>query len=311
MSVIKDPLFNEHWVKFNEEKWWLKSELIELSPKNSNKWYLKSIIYKNKRGKIVNPPYNPYFPVYFECAAQKKPKLNQRKREAYSALADLYYKKGLFSGVNLSPVVDDLRPFIWKNMLVTPRYTYHIDLLNYEHNVRSSVINKAKKAKEKGYYCEVTSDFNAVIDCLKSVEKRKKFSHRIDVSDMKSLHDSIGNENFVAFIAINKDGVVKGTRVSIYEPGGRVIAWAAGIKKDALKDGVNNLLGEYSFNYFKEKECKVFDFVGANMHSVASMKEDWGGDLITYYNIRQRNFRNFVKEFYNHTLGQVLIADKI
>lgn len=297
--INMDPLFEEGWIKFNEHKWGVKASVIELSP--TNIWNLKTVIYLNKHGKIVLPPRNPYLPIYFECEAQNLPKVNARKREAFSALADIYDKKGVHGTVTFSPNIMDMRSFTWKNFIVTPIYTYHIDIETFSENARNSVINKAKKAIMNGYHCEISKDYAAIEKCLSFAENRKSFKHRTTKEDLAYLANTLGDENFICFLAKDKDGNPVGTWIRLFEKNGGIVhAWSASVENNALRDGVNSLLGQVAFEYFEQVKCRIFDFGGANLPSVASMKENWGGELVTYYTIRERNFRNLIKEIYYH-----------
>lgn len=273
--IDKDPLFEEGWIRFNEYKWGVKANIIDLSP--TNKWRLKTVIYLNKKGKIVLPPRNPYLPIYFECEAENLPKINARKREAFNALCDIYVEKGIHERVAFSPNIMDMRSFNWKNFIVMPIYTYHIDIETFTDNARNSVINKAKKAKKKGYYCEISTDYEAIENCLRFAESRKPFKHHTGKKDLEYLANMLGDDTFICFLAWDKDRKPVGTWIRLFEKNGGIVhAWSASVENSALRDGVNSLLGEFAFEYFEQQKCKIFDFGGANLPSVANMKENWG-----------------------------------
>lgn len=300
-----DPLFHPGWIAFNEEQWNLKAHPILLGPEKGTAWELSSIIYTKENGQVVMPPRNPHLPVHFECSSAKPGSINRRMRIALTELASLYARRGLRSSVTLSPVVRDVRPFIWKGMGVEPRYTYYIDLIGYPEGIDSSVIKKARKSRNLHYFCEVTDDLDAAHSCLNGPELRKGFDHKVEKEGLKKLLEYMGNDSFAVFICRDKEHNPVGSRVTLFQPGGMALAWSAGVKTEALKDGVNNLLGEFALQYFQNRGCTVFDFVGANISPVAEMKEAWGGELVCYYTIRQRNFRSMAREVYS-TMRQYL-----
>ena len=297
-SLMIDPLFNPNWIEFNQCHWNLKAELIELNPPKGTSWSLKTVIYFNRNGQIVTPPRNPHIPIEFHCSSNKPSSINRRKRIAFTEIARLYNSYRLGSNLVLSPVVNDIRPFQWEGMVASPRFTYHLNLVNYTSLFDSSILKISRKAKFLGYVCEETKDYDAVQECLKASENRKGFSHQVDALALEKLSNLIGDEGFVCFLCRSPFGDPVGARVALYVPGGMALAWSAGVKNQALKDGVNNLLGEYALKFFSAKKCSIFDFVGANIPSVATMKESWGGDLICYYAVCQRNFRNIAKDTY-------------
>src|SRR5690606_23364031 len=128
----------------------------------------------------------------------------------------------------------------------------------------------------------------------------KGFDHKVGPSELSRLAEYMG-DNFVCFLASDSEGNPAGAWVRIYSPGGLAVAWSAGVKNFALKDGVNNFLGQFALDYFADKGCEVFDFVGANIAPVAEMKEAWGGELVCYYSIREQNWRNLARAAYMTT----------
>lgn len=292
-----DPLFHPGWIEFNKTYWGLNAEVLEFGPKKGTAWELKTVAYTNKKGHLVNPPRNPHIPVEFSSSSEKPSSYNRRKRLAIQELAAYYAERKVKGGVNFSPVVNDVRPFVWSGMKASPRYTYHIQLDECFSRMDSGVLNKARKAKKIGYDCFVTSDYESVQECLRGPEERKGFDHSVTFEGLELL-GSLLDKNFVCFLAVDNTGEPAGAWVRVFQENGLAIAWSAGIKSHALKDGVNNLLGEYALDYFSARGCQVFDFVGANIPPVAEMKEAWGGELVCYYTIRQPSIRNLARSAY-------------
>lgn len=294
--MIRDPMFHAGWLRFNEEQWGVSAEHLTLSPDKGSGWRLETVVYRDKRGKLVNPLRNSYLPVSFETPANKPAVINRRKRHALQALASYYKKSGLKSAISLASTVDDVRPFQWSGMLAEPRFTYHIDLSCYRALADPTVFKKAKKAKSMGYSCEVTTDYEAVARCLEAPEARKDFDYRLNGAALSRAADLMGADHLVCFLARSGTGEPRGARVALYSAGGLALAWSAGIQSEALRHGVNNLMVEYALDYFSERGCRVLDFVGANIPPVAEMKEAWGGQLVHYYTVSQRNLRWVAKE---------------
>lgn len=289
--TYKDPMLLDSWIDFNCEKWQLSSKKILLGPKKGTSWELQSVIYLNSKNQIVNPPRNPYLPVEFKSSSDSVFAMNNRKRQATEALLNEYLNHQIVSSINLSPLINDVRPFAWAGMRAEPRYTYYITLDGYRDRLRSGVLGKARKATKLGYTCELSHDFININNCLKGPESRKGFNHLIDAEDLSKLSDYMG-DNLICILAKNSEGMPVGAWVSIILEDGLALGWSAGVETNALRDGVNNLLGDFNLNYFHTLGCQAFDFVGANIPSVATMKEDWGGELVTYYTIKPQSPRN-------------------
>lgn len=293
-----DPLFNPGWVEFNERQWDVRAEQIELGPKAGSAWTLRAVLYRDQRGRLVVPPRNAYLPVTIDCAGSRAAVLNARKREAITALAERVCSSSVRGSLVFSPVIDDVRPFQWRGFDATPRYTYCIDLRDFDTNADPSVRNKVRKAQKNGYVCEVSTDFNAVQDCLLGPESRKSFDHQVDARGLALLHELMGVDAFTAVLCRSPSGAAVGARLHMFCPGGLAHDWSAGVKSEALRAGVNNLLCSFSFGLFAKRGCDVFDFCGADLPLVAAAKEGWGGSLVTYYALRHRSLRGVLREGY-------------
>ena len=294
--TILDPMLLEGWLRFNEEHWGLTAKRLVLSPEKGSSWELQTVLYANRKGVIVQPPRNPYLPVQFSTSATRVSAINRRKRDSLEALAKVL---GGYKGqrpLALDPGVQDVRPFVWKGQVVRPRYTYTLPLPGWREQADKTVFQKARKAEKGGYTVEKTSDYEAVQGCLEGAQDRKGFDHKVSARGLARLAELMGGDHFVCFLARDADGAPKGAWVRIYVPGGRALAWSAGVHTEALKDGVNSLLGVHALEWFESKGCTSFDFVGANIPGVAAMKEAWGGELTPYYVVSPRNLRHLALE---------------
>ena len=290
---MTDPLFHPGWIRFNEAQWGLTAEKVTLLPEKGDGWKLETVLYRNKKGLLTHPPRNPYLPMHFECATGRISSLNRRKRLALEGLAELLKKNRIKNRLTFSPLAQDVRPFLWQGMRAEPQFTYHIELDCWRDPVDPSALNRARKARSLGYACEVTTAYQDVCDCLKAAEERKKFDHQVSAEELKTLAEQMG-DNLVCFVLKNAQGEIKGASVCLYTEG-HVVDWSAAIKTEALQEGGNNILVEFLLDYFQEKGCKTFDFVGANIAPVARMKELWGGSLVTYYTIRSPGLRDLAR----------------
>lgn len=296
LKVQKDPLFNSAWIDFNERKWGLAAEKIELGPERGTSWELRAVLYRDKSNRFVNPPRNPHLPVDFQSSSLKLSSINRRMRVATEGLAEIVKNRGVRGALNLSPVLSDIRPFQWLGLRAVPRYTYHLSIADYRDSLESAVLNKARKAFSLGYRCEVSRSFSEIQECLSAAEERKGFNHQVGATDLSVLSEAMGDEAFVAFLCRNSEGEPVGAWVRIWSPGGAVLAWSAGVKRQALKDGVNNLLGRFALDFFAAQGCTTFDFVGANIPPVAEMKEAWGGRLVQYFSVSEVSWRSVLRD---------------
>lgn len=297
--MFNDPLFHAGWIKFNCDYWNLTAEIIELNSEKENVWALKTIIYKNKKGEIVTPPRNPYLPVIFSSSSTAPASYSRRRRAAYEGLAAVYDQSNCKGSLVLSSDVEDVRAFTWEGFSVAPLYTYHLDIQSYKKQADARVLKHARKAESKGYYIERTQDFDLVQKCLTASEQRKGFSHAVDAEGLKLLNEYMSSDYLHCYFVKNAMHEVVGARILIVDGGNKVLAWSAGIDSSVLKDGVNHFMVEKLLELYAKESYKIFDFVGANIPPVAAMKEAWGGELVTYYALRQNSLRNLIVNSYN------------
>lgn len=290
--INSEPLFNLGWIKFNCELWDLTSEIITLKPEKGNAWKLKTVIYRNRKGQIVNPIRTPYIPVVFECSTKAPTSYLRRKRAAIAKLAEIYSANACKGSILFSTQMDDPRPFTWEGFTVAPHFTFYLNIQNYKDDADKRVLKHSKKAESKGYYIERSLDFECVVSCLKASEERKGFSHVIDVRGLSMLNQLMTPDYFHCYLVKDKEGYAVGARVLLLAEEDKVLAWSAGINSSALRDGVNHFMVDKLLEFYANKGYKTFDFVGANIPAVAEMKEGWGGGLTTYYSVRAPSLRN-------------------
>jgi len=281
----KDPLFHPGWIEFNVREWGVAADHVVFTPGSGRGWRLETVLYTDERGMLVQPPYNPYLPVHFECSGERLAAINRRKRIASQELAGRFKHHTLGDAIALSPVMSDIRPFRWAGLDATPHFTYHVDLHTYRQEADANVFSKARKAGRLGYSCEISKDYEAVVECLKGPQERKGFDYQVDARQLAAAAELVGEEGFLCIVARNSEREAIGARVLIYTVGGIAMALFAGIKTASLNDSINNLLAEYVLEFLARKGCTVLDFVGADMPGIAQMKEAWGGALVCYYAI--------------------------
>jgi len=298
-----DPMLLDGWVQFNEKQWGVRAHYVELESKTGRWWTLRTVLYENRRGVLITPPRNPYIPIEFLVRAGRLSSINRCKREAILALAQEMSKFRSQRSISLDPWLTDVRAFQWAGQSAEPRYTYLLDLPGWRAEADKSVLQKARKAEKLGYKIEQSNDYLAIQECLKSAQRRKNFDHRVNARELEDLAQLLGSEHFVCFLARDSKGEPKGAWVRMYVSGGRSLAWSAGVKTEALTDGVNSLLGVNALSFFEARGCETFDFVGANIPPVAAMKEAWGGSLVPYYMVTPITAVSVARSFQKYLLS--------
>ena len=256
---------------------------------------MEVVVYRDKKNRLVHPPRNPYLPVTFQSASDQIVKVNRRKRMAIQQLADFCSSNKVVEKLEWSPALNDPRPFAWNGYTVEPRFTWYTDLEDYQTRVDKAIRKNVRKAERLGYHCETTTDWDAVMACLEAPENRKGFSYKLNAGMLARLNE-LASDQSVAFLCLDQEGNPVAGRVALYAPEGIAMGWSAGVKSHVLKDGANDLMQKYTLDWFADLGCTQFNFVGANIPSVAEMKEAWGGTLVPYYDISEGNLRTVLRD---------------
>lgn len=182
-----------------------------------------------------------------------------------------------------APAVTDPRPFLWSGWEVVPRSTYWIDLPatrtdvwdGFERRTRTAI----RKAEKAGYRLDSAHD---------SAELRRLYGQVYGGEDHAPVAGSVVEA--MAGRAL-EEGLARGHRVVSSEGDTAAVvlfaqddtclyAWVAGADPAHRDSGAASLL---YWKVIEQTERQRFDFVGANLPSVALFKRGFGGQLVTYY----------------------------
>ena len=285
----------EGWLKFNQYKWGVTPLRLRLTEGNRETLpAIETVLYLDKKGRIVQPPLNPYLPViFYPTPTDKKPRLYRQWLNLSKLLVEEFIKRGIKGAVAFPPEVVDIRQWQWCGFLAEVRYTFYLALPYDIELADYSERKQVNKAKRGGFICErVTAEmFSEVITCLKETEERQEFTYKLNARDLDIALDLLGEETFRVYVCRSSAGEVACARIVISAPGLRAIDWVAGTKRKFLNSGATQFLIWYVLTDLAQQGAAGFDFAGANLRTVSAAKADWGGILTPYYVVRPVNLR--------------------
>ncbi|MBC7294535.1 MAG: GNAT family N-acetyltransferase, partial [Thermoleophilia bacterium] len=255
---------------------------------------VEAVLYLDKKGRIVQPPLNPYSPVaFYPTATDKVPRLYRQWAVTSGLLAEEFARRGVKGAVALPPEVTDVRQWQWRGFVGEVRYTFYLDLPHEIEAVDHSERNKVNKAGRGGFSCEIAPKdaYTEVVACLAETEARQGFSHRLSTKDLEVALDLLGADIFRVYVCRDGSSEVACARIVISAPGLRAVDWVAGTKTRFLRSGCTQFLIWYVLNDLAHQGAAGFDFAGANLPTVSAAKADWGGTLAPYYAVRPLNLR--------------------
>ena len=290
----QSPLLLDGWLEFNRYKWAVTPLRLKLSEEGKELPAIETVLYLDKKGRIVQPPLNPYLPVaFYPTSTDKTTRLYQQWLRMSELLVEEFVKRGVKGSVAFCPEVMDVRQWQWHGFLAEVRYTFYLEIPYDIELSANSTRGKVRKAERAGFVCEVAPKkmFSEVIQCLAETESRQKFSYKLDVKDLEVALDLLGEDVFRTYVCRSKSGELASCRIVLSVSGSRAVDWVAGTREDFLSSGATQLLIWYVLKDLAQRGVTGFDFAGANLPSVSASKADWGGKLTPYYAIRPLNLR--------------------
>lgn len=282
---LRSALLNTDWWAWNEAVWGIRAEEVCIAGERAGAGLISGAVFKNRRGRVVNPPLNPHLPLGYAIPNAKARREDSQSRmwvEVADQLSDSLTTAGIANSIALPPGLLDARPFTWKGLRAGLSYTYLVELPRDATRANTSVGQKIRKAMARGYYAERSDDWQAIWSCLTETEASKGFSHRLALADLRLGADIMGVDSFRGYVVRDATGQAVSGGVRLHSPGHRALDWVQGTLRPALADGVNQLMYDFVMSDLSEAGAIGFDLAGANIREVALAKSSWGYPLVPY-----------------------------
>lgn len=284
----RDPLFLRGWQEFNRLKWGVTPVPVRWGQENKDQPKLEAVLYLNTRGQVVRPPLNPYLALEFLPTNTTQPfRIASQWMKLAEGLVGKMRELGLRRTLFLPPEVSDVRPWQWAGFGTSVRYTYHLDFPYDLSQADGGVRARVKKAVRLGYVCQRTTNAQHIWECLKATEERQGFEHQLTVEDLELARRCMGDEHLRGYVCYSPEGEPACAAYVLYTPGGKGVGWVAGAKQEHFCNGAMQLMDAFILEDLQESGATGFDFVGANLPSVATAKSYWGCELVPYYVIEE------------------------
>lgn len=289
------PLELPGWHEFNRWKWGVTLEEVCIQG-DSGRPSMEAMLYLDKRGRICQPLHNPYLPLRFlPTPTRSIHRLTHQWLEVSEALAARMRERKLAGMLMFGPEVSDVRPWQWAGYDVGVRYTISLDF-PYDLSAADGMVrNRVKKAGAAGYRCERVLRPEDVQVCLRETEQRQGFVHRVSGEDLRLLTELLGEEQVRSYICYAPNGEPATAQVILHRPGGRALGWLVGSASEHLRSGATQLLIWEMLQDLQAAGADGFDFIGANMKSVAASKTNWGGRIMPYYTVREYGMASLLR----------------
>lgn len=290
------PLALDGWLEYNAVTWGVRPLRTTYTLPGKDLPAIDTVIYLNRRGHLVLPPLNPYFPQrLITTPTESETRLTRQWLDLGAQVANDWRKRGLDGTLMLDPVITDARPFQWAGFREGLRYTLqlklHLELDKTEHDARKNIL----KALRRDYTWCLADSAQDVVECLASSEERKHFSHMLSANHLGRLAQLLGPEHVSFCACYTASGEPASARVVLHAPGTCALDWIGGTKTQHLQTGATPLSILFAMQHVYEHGSTSYDFAGANIANVANSKMKWRGHLVPYITLQQHGVRSLAR----------------
>jgi len=199
-------------------------------------------------------------------------------------------------------------PFLWKDYIITPRWTYRInDLHNideiydrFSNTVKKNIKKSSKKVKISTEY-----KFEYLKSVLDATYRHQNRKNPENYSILRQLTDSaIENHAGKMFTAVDDNGNIHACSFILYDEN-VCYAWCGGSNPQFRNSGAKSLIW-YEAIKFASGVSRVFDFEGSMIESIENFVKQFGGIPTVYYNVEKRSLLRHVFLFYKRKIKRLI-----
>ncbi len=236
---------------------------------------------------LATPVLTPHGGLMYQPVKVKSPgKLEADRNRATELLVS--HISQCYNHVSLchTPAIVDLRPFSWNGFSPQVRYTYRIGISNLEEvweKLERRTRTVIRKAEDSGFEFIETRDASAIRQLYELVYAKSSGPPPVDPASVEKFVAKVIDSGLGQAFAIKSASEI--ASVVVFVNGfDTAYAWIAGQNPDFAASGATSLL---YWRFFEHTALKQFDFVGANMPSIALFKRGFGGELTSYFAVER------------------------
>ncbi|MCW4385035.1 GNAT family N-acetyltransferase [Salinibacterium sp. SYSU T00001] len=286
-----EVLASDAWLEWNHAAWGLAPHRVTYGTSHK----LEGVIYTDKRGRVRQPPLNPYLPFRFVPSGNDRPeRLSRQWDELCSELAAELSARRIIGTLSLTPNFSDARPFRWAGLLTTVNYTFTTSLPYEISRATQAVRKNVRKASREGFVFAQGATPRELADCLNATADRKGFDYRVSASMLERAAAALDSSEYRTHSVRAPNGEAVSAGARLVTKGGTALDWIQGTQFGALKRGAAQLMYSGVLEEMAELGLTSFDYAGANIRAVARAKAEWGMRLTEYITIHQADARYLV-----------------
>ncbi|WP_411969028.1 lipid II:glycine glycyltransferase FemX [Haloferax sp. YSSS75] len=256
-------------------------------------------VFEVHRGPVkaaFSPPPNigvPYLgPVMVDTDPIKRRKLERRRHQFIEGCSDWIRREisPTYSHLRVGDYYTDMRMFQWDGYLVTPKYTYHVDLtpdhddllLSFSRNARRNIRGGDDEAANISIGGR--AELEAILSAVEDRYEEQELGFDVPPEFVCDLYDELPDGQIRPYVYTVDDEFVSG--IIVVQFGETVSRWMGGVRTDR-SDWVdaNDLIDWRIMTDAKREGCVRYDLVGANNRRLNRYKGKYNPKLVTFYQI--------------------------
>jgi hypothetical protein len=248
---------------------------------------------------ITRIPLTPYQGIIFSGGDLQKPSsLIADSHETTQLILKKLKEDYHLIDINLSPGIDDARPYLWHGFRIAPAYTYTIDLQDASRladQYSQALRRKITLSKKKGLVVVESEDSTPLIQFVFDSYRYHKTSPLLSRAQNERLITMLVASGMAKLFYLKHQSICAGLLVVFDEK--NLYALMSGIDTDERDNAFTDYL-HAEVLIRPEFQGKRFDFLGANTQAFEQFKRSFGGALQLYFhaNYIKKKWVRFLQE---------------
>jgi hypothetical protein len=239
-------------------------------------------------------PRTPYGSISMKpCASEKEEKCNAYRISVLDLIAGALEKEADVVRITGDPDLTDIRPFCWRGWASDVKFTYLLDIGDpsrlWDEQLHSGIRNHVRQCRKKGITVTRVTDTGMLYEIERRTLERQGRNVPLDETSFNKLCDELMRHGRLDIFAAYANGQAISAIGMIKDYHSVAHYWAVGTDPDYLKLGAASFTLWTAIEELASEGFNSLDLIGANIHSIARFKSQFGPQLKPYYQIARRN----------------------
>ncbi len=237
---------------------------------------------------LSQAPVTPYQGLVLRQPEAQKLSTRLADEARLASLTASYLKSRLlFMDISFSPLVKDLRPFLWEDFEVQPQYTYRFKITD-PAEVQAH-FSQALRRKLKSYQLQKEkiapgADAKILTEFIAESYRFHGTKPPVPAAQLERLFHLILERQMGRLFYLHREGKPVAGLLALHDHR-HVFTYFAGIHPDGRRETHTEPL-YFHLLHQPEYRGKIFDFLGADLPDFDQFKRSFGGNLELYFRVR-------------------------